>query len=90
MSTPGNSKKASARPPKPKFAMTGVVVGSVAGIALGFVVETASKPNVIFMQVGGIVGIATGLLVESVHYWWRMQIYRGFKQSSPRTTIIRG
>jgi hypothetical protein len=89
MSTPGNSKKVRARPSKPKFAMTGIVAGVVAGMAFGGVVEMASKPSPIFMQIGGIVGLATGALVESVRYWWQAYIYRGWQKEANRMTTVR-
>lgn len=84
MISPAKSTKAPSRPPKAKFAMTGIVTGFVAGMVFGFVVEMASKPSPIFMQVGGIIGIATGGLVESARYWWRARLYRGWQKRATR------
>jgi len=64
--------------------MTGIVAGVVVGMALGGVVEMASKPSAIFMQIGGIVGLATGGLVESVRYWWRTYIHRRWQTETSR------
>lgn len=91
MSTFIRAVKASSRLPKPKFAMTGIVAGVVVGMALGGVVEMASRPSPIFMQIGGIVGLAAGVLVESVRYWWRKHIYhRRQTEASRATTACRG
>lgn len=65
------------RPPKPEFALTGVVTGLFAGEAIAVIVEVAaSHPSRWIMLGGGIVGIALGSLVEGGRYCRRRHKWR--------------
>jgi hypothetical protein len=65
------------RPPKPEFALTGILIGAFAGEALAVTVEVAiSQPNRWIMLAGGIAGIALGSLFETARLWRRMRKWR--------------
>lgn len=58
--------KAHQRPPKPAFAMIGVVAGTCTGMVIGFIVEIVRRRSMIVMQAGGIIGIAGGALGDAI------------------------
>lgn len=65
------------RPPKPEFALTGIVIGLFAGEAIAVIVEVAiAHPSRWIMLAGGVVGIALGALVEVGRYCWRRHKWR--------------
>jgi len=66
--------------PRPEFAMTGVVLGACAGMAIGLIVEIVRKRGVIVMQAGGFAGISIGALVESIRFGWRNYRYRKLRR----------
>jgi F0F1-type ATP synthase assembly protein I len=76
MTKPGNSKKPTVRPSKPKFALLGIIAGTITGMAFGFAIEMTSHPSPLFMQAGGLAGFVVGLLVESARFWWCSYTYR--------------
>lgn len=60
------------RPPKPVFALTGIVVGAFVGEALAVAIEVAfAQPSRWIMLAGGVVGGLLGLLAETGRYCWR-------------------
>lgn len=71
------------RPPKPEFAMTGILVGMVAGWLISFSVEVLLKQKAIVMMLGGIAGVVLGAGFEAIRFWWRMRRFHAAKNSKP-------
>ncbi len=64
------------RPPKVQFGMSPMVVGAVAGMLTGMIVEFIKGPHQVYMQLGGVLGIFFGALIEGIRYWWRKRKQR--------------
>ncbi len=75
---------------RPEFAMTGLVAGGCAGMAIGLIVEMVLRRGMVVMQAGGVAGIALGALIESVRFWWRKHVFRlSHKEAKPPATLRR-
>lgn len=75
------------RPPKPEFALVGILIGVFAGEALAVLVEVAvSGPNRWVMLAGGIAGALLGAAFEGARYWRtkrRWQVFNTLEDKSP-------
>ncbi|HEX2851672.1 MAG TPA: hypothetical protein VHO24_00435 [Opitutaceae bacterium] len=69
------------RPKKPEFAMTGVVIGLIAGWLVGFGAEIILHQKMIVMLLGGVAGALLGGGFEAIRFWWRMHRFREAKKS---------
>lgn len=59
-------------PPRPVFAITGIITGVLGGIVISIVLEAEmGGPKQVVMLICGTVGVAVGMSVEGLRYGWR-------------------
>jgi hypothetical protein len=69
------------RPPKPEFAVAGIIVGIVVGWIVGFGIELCFKQNMLIMMGTGFAGLLLGAGFEAFRFWWRKRRFRLDQQS---------
>lgn len=77
------------RPPKPVFALTGIVIGTFVGEGVALLIEVViAQPSRWIMLAGGVVGGLLGLLAETGRYCWRKHKYRSVENAWRRCPRI--
>jgi hypothetical protein len=72
--------------PRPEFAFTGVLAGSIGGIVISVIIETAlGQPRQIIMLIAGSIGVALGFAVEGIRYFWRTWRWKVARERPPGT-----
>lgn len=72
--------------PRPDFAFTGVFAGSIGGVVISVIIETAlGRPRQVIMLILGVVGVTLGFAVEGIRYGvriWRWKVLKNRLQKA--------